>query len=588
MKFETQDRYDACAQHVFSGPDEDPNATPPTSTPADNDSYLVEDPVTGEVKALWKYDASESVWKEIKTGSGGPSYAKVVYLNSTTPSMATVFDLNSPPTTNNPALAQDSQNLYIATNGSAWAWDGSAYISAPLPTGVTPWDLFGTTIDAGRNTTSIIKRYADVIVNGLRVGRGSGNISTNTVIGGGGALSANTTGDNNVALGEYALGSNITGTSNFGTGFASLGNNTTGSFNVGLGRASLRWSVGSYNIGIGMQALSQSGMTGSSNIGFGYQSGAAIGGYVGLSSGSDNIFIGHGANNVSSGSSNVVIGAYAHAFNPTSNDTVCVKNSLFAINANSPNPASPAGSWGINTGFPLSSFDVNGSFGANIRTSAGGTTGAYTDHSIVATSPGTVVLPAPVLRRRFSVRNASTGNVTVTGNIDGVAGASILLGVGQGISFHAVAATWYRSEDLQASPYVFVAYSDLTYALPGGFVNDVNRYNQVLVSQCRGGAQNWWDPGPRRFQPNRPGMYRVVASYNVFRGTTIEAGLTVRKNGVGQQFVSNFGAASSQITADVEMNGTTDYIDVVNHGGAFSTRTQTYVSSQLRIEWIRP
>lgn len=297
MKFETQDRYDACAQHVFSGPDEDPNATPPTSTPADNDSYLVEDPVTGEVKALWKYDASESVWKEIKTGSG--------------------------------------------------ACD-------------------------------------------------------------------------------------------------------------------------------------------------------------------------------------------------------------------------------------------------NIRTSAGGTTGDNTDHSIVATSPGTVVLPAPVLRRRFSVRNASTGNVTVTGNIDGVAGASILLGVGQGISFHAVAATWYRSEDLQASPYVFVAYSDLTYALPGGFVNDVNRYNQVLVSQCRGGAQNLWDPGPGRFRPNRPGMYRVVASYNVFRGTTIEAGLTVRKNGVGQQFVSNFGAASSQITADVEMNGTTDYIDVANFAGGASTRTQNYSLSQLRIEWIRP
>lgn len=60
---------DPCREHVFAGVATDPNVTPPTTDPVDNDTYLVEDG-SGNVIGLWKYDASAGVWREIKVGGG--------------------------------------------------------------------------------------------------------------------------------------------------------------------------------------------------------------------------------------------------------------------------------------------------------------------------------------------------------------------------------------------------------------------------------------------------------------------------------------------------------------------------------------
>jgi hypothetical protein len=66
---------------------------------------------------------------------------------------------------------------------------------------------------------------ADASINGITVGRGSGNISSNIAIGSG-ALYSNTTGGGNTAIGSFALNANSTGSENTANGYVSLLNNT--------------------------------------------------------------------------------------------------------------------------------------------------------------------------------------------------------------------------------------------------------------------------------------------------------------------------------------------------------------------------
>ena len=95
----------------------------------------------------------------------------------------------------------------------------------------------------------------DLKVNGLTVGKGLGNIATNTAIGVN-ALQANTTGYNNTANGVYSLLSNTTGFENTANGFAALVNNTTGNNNTANGVSSLfNNTTGSENTANGNYAL---------------------------------------------------------------------------------------------------------------------------------------------------------------------------------------------------------------------------------------------------------------------------------------------------------------------------------------------
>jgi hypothetical protein len=91
----------------------------------------------------------------------------------------------------------------------------------------------------------------DADINGLTVGRGAGDISSNTAAGrstlssnttgnsntasGYNALYNNTTGNNNTASGREALYSNTTGIRNTASGWNALFSNTTGSSNTALG-----------------------------------------------------------------------------------------------------------------------------------------------------------------------------------------------------------------------------------------------------------------------------------------------------------------------------------------------------------------
>ena len=186
--------------------------------------------------------------------------------------------------------------------------------------------------------SSSVTAGADATINGVTVGRGAGNIASNTAVGAS-ALNANTTGAANVAVGSSTLTANTTGNGNasFGSGLASnttgsentaigsgysvgspLQSNTTGSFNTALGSTSLKFNTtGSNNTGIGWGALLNNTASNNTAVGFeaGFTNTSGTGvtalGYQTLknSTGSNNTAIGLSSGaSIISGGNNVLIG----------------------------------------------------------------------------------------------------------------------------------------------------------------------------------------------------------------------------------------------------------------------------------------
>jgi hypothetical protein len=158
---------------------------------------------------------------------------------------------------------------------------------------------------------------ADARINLLSIGRGSGNLNGNSVLGVR-ALNVNTTGGSNVAIGYEAMISNTTGSNNTANGYNSLAINSTGSNNVAIGYDSLGANNASNNIGIGISVLRSS--TGGNNIGIGCTSTL-----VNNTSGSFNIGIGaNSLQNNNTGSQNVSLGNFASGLNTTGSNTVSI------------------------------------------------------------------------------------------------------------------------------------------------------------------------------------------------------------------------------------------------------------------------
>ena len=83
---------------------------------------------------------------------------------------------------------------------------------------------------------------SDAKINGITVGRGNGNIATNTTLGNQ-ALNTNTTGINNIAIGKSSLFLNTTGQYNIAIGNSALYNNTNGRYNFAIGNEALTMNV---------------------------------------------------------------------------------------------------------------------------------------------------------------------------------------------------------------------------------------------------------------------------------------------------------------------------------------------------------
>lgn len=155
--------------------------------------------------------------------------------------------------------------------------DGQTTATGNLPMGGFKLTGLGNGTNSGDSVSwqqlfgpsAVVSFGSDITVNGLDVGRGSGNLI------------------NNVAIGTNALGSTNTATSHVAVGINSLAANTSGTLNTAVGPSTLEGNTtGSRNVAVGADSL-VSNTTGSENVAVGRNAGSS------LISGNTNTFVGH-------------------------------------------------------------------------------------------------------------------------------------------------------------------------------------------------------------------------------------------------------------------------------------------------------
>jgi len=107
-------------------------------------------------------------------------YSKIVYVNALTPTIATIFDLNNPPTINDNLLKIDINNLYIGSDASTWVYNSSTltYITKTIQS-LSNFYLTRTTTDAGNTKTENISRIGSISASNF-IGAGTGLTGTAT------------------------------------------------------------------------------------------------------------------------------------------------------------------------------------------------------------------------------------------------------------------------------------------------------------------------------------------------------------------------------------------------------------------------
>lgn len=129
----------------------------------------------------------------------------------------------------------------------------------------------------------------NVLVNGITVGRGSGNVSSNTTFGSNALITNNGIGYDNSAFGSNALNFNTSGNNNSAFGAMALNNNTTGVWNSAFGIEALKYNTtSSYNTAFGANALGQ-GIPGPNNSAFGAGALALTTGYYNTAIGANSL-----------------------------------------------------------------------------------------------------------------------------------------------------------------------------------------------------------------------------------------------------------------------------------------------------------
>ncbi len=229
---------------------------------------------------------------------------------------------------------------YVAANNSMVLGSISGVNNAGMNTNVG----IGTTTPQARLDVA-----ADIRVNTLTIGRGSGNIVDNTAIGIN-ALLLNTTGSRNVAMGLGSLESNTIGSFNVANGSFSLYNNTSGTYNIAIGDDAMNTNTtGGYNTGLGANALLYSS-TGIENVALGFSSGSIN------VNGNRNTFLGTRANPTSGNLENAsAIGNRA----AVGASNAMVLGSILGVNG-----ANASTNVGIGTTTPTARLDVAGTFNA--------------------------------------------------------------------------------------------------------------------------------------------------------------------------------------------------------------------------------
>jgi hypothetical protein len=83
---------------------------------------------------------------------------------------------------------------------------------------------------------------------------------------------------------------------------------------------------------------------------------------------------------------------------------------------------------------------------------------------------------------------------------------------------------------------------------------------------------------------NLSGDQIKTASYDVYRNN--EASMAIRKNGGVVAAAGSFNSVAQQVTKIVYLNGSTDFIDVINVGGSALSRSQFDSRSWFQAMWV--
>ncbi len=185
------------------------------------------------------------------------------------------------------------------------------------------------------------------------------------------------------------------------------------------------------------------------------------------------------------------------------------------------------------------------------------------------------------------------GNITITGNVTGTssnvelvagaytwtfnnAGNLVLPGNTFAVNYaNGTAVTLDRV-------YLLEAYANVTYTLPGSFTEDPCRYS--IISSNVNVSSSWFDTSTYTFTPQQAGYWEITASYDIYRNT--EASIAIKKNNSIVAVSGSFDAVVQQITKIIYLNGSTDYINIVNVGGAALARAQYDSRSWFQARWI--
>ncbi|RKR11581.1 hypothetical protein C8C83_3321 [Flavobacterium sp. 90] len=220
------------------------------------------------------------------------------------------------------------------------------YTLATLDDITTNSPVSGTTTGLVDNTSLQELGGVDKLINGIRIGKGGGNLTTNVVLGDY-SLFSNSTGNNSTAVGYESLYSNTTGAYNTGIGSFSLYYNTTGLVNTSIGAySSTSNTTGSYNTAIGASTLNAN-QFGSANVAIGASalksnvgvSGSNIFGHRSIAIGSNAMYNNTTGNGISIGDTslrsqttgmyNIAIGLQAGSGITTGNANVIVADTGF-------------------------------------------------------------------------------------------------------------------------------------------------------------------------------------------------------------------------------------------------------------------
>ena len=219
---------------------------------------------------------------------------------------------------------------------------------------LTQWQNSAGTVVASISPTGKLTSAVDASINGMTIGLGGGNVSSNVAFGQG-ALASNVSGQNNTAIGYNALNSS-TSYFNVAIGGSALQALTTGGTNVALGVLAMRYATtadsavaigysaagstttGGYFVAIGAGALGANVTGGTDTVAIGYAAlnqatatslTTAVGSGAGyaLTTGTQNTYLGRVADGVTTGSNNMMLGYSATSSSATVSNEITLGNS---------------------------------------------------------------------------------------------------------------------------------------------------------------------------------------------------------------------------------------------------------------------